>query len=196
MPSTITSQSKAPNNPIPNQNPMRYPNTTIQIPSTNRWYSGGCLWIYCRGNSQLGSIDHPSTRLAARDVVCRQCRDGETRLVYRFVAWALCGNQRDNARCHNCLWAMPKLPMADRQYPPRSLSNSPPTVARDASPKPQANNALVTQAPTHQSGYSIKIDEIRELQPFVTQSSGGLRIVVIHQADAMTLAASNALLRP
>ena len=75
--------------------------------------------------ANLAVFDHPSRRLAARDVVCRQCRDGETRLrvsVCRMgFVWESTGQC---TRCHNCLWAMPKLPMADCQYPPRSLSNS------------------------------------------------------------------------
>nr|WP_255016302.1 hypothetical protein [Psychrobacter sp. PraFG1]UTT87636.1 hypothetical protein MN210_16870 [Psychrobacter sp. PraFG1] len=42
---------------------------------------------------------------------------------------------------------------------------------------------------------SIKIDDIRELQPFISQGSSGRRVCVIDYADKMTVAAANALLK-
>ncbi len=56
-------------------------------------------------------------------------------------------------------------------------------------------NTLTDTSPTHHSVASIKIDDIRAMADFVHGRSDGLRIVVIHQADSMTLGAANALLK-
>lgn len=122
---------------------------------------------------------------------------GKRAFVYRFVAWALCHHKTTNeqrvatacGQCQSCQWLMVNTHPDLYQIPKPDIDSPTPPAKR------KAKTALVAQAPTHQSGYTIKIDEIRELQPFVMQSSGGLRIVVIHQADAMTVAASNALLK-
>lgn len=197
MPSTITTQSKNTKQPntesTPNEVTQYYYPDPVSQQVIQQWLFMDLLpwqqptWQYL--TTHLDALPHAM-------LFAGNAGTGKRAFVYRFVAWALCENQRDNAQgvttacgqCQSCQWLIANTHPDLYQIPT-------PTVARDASPKSKANNALVAQAPTHQSGYSIKIDEIRELQPFVTQSSGGLRIVVIHQADAMTLAASNALLK-
>ena len=63
----------------------------------------------------------------------------------------------------------------------------------DAKPKPASKSKKKTSAPTTQ----IKIDQIRALEDFVFVGSHrqGKRIVVVNPADAMNVAATNALLK-
>lgn len=121
---------------------------------------------------------------------------GKRAFVYRFIAWALCHNRPSAlptvacGQCDSCQWLMagthPSLkilpePLADTPTKPRAT-------------RPKANE-LQDQAPAHTSAVTLKIDDIRQMQPFVQQASQGSRIVVLHQADSMTLGASNALLK-
>ena len=145
-------------------------------------------WAYL--TTHLGALPHAM-------LFAGNAGTGKRAFVYRFIAWALCDQKTVNqqgvatacGQCQSCQWLIANTHPDVYQIPKPSADSD------TAAAKSKAKTALVAQAPTHQSSYSIKIDEIRELQPFVTQSSGGLRIVVIHQADAMTVAASNALLK-
>lgn len=98
---------------------------------------------------------------------------GKRAFVYRFVAWAFCQNiefkQKNQTACQNCescQWL---------------IANSHPNFYQIL--------------PENTDNQSIKIDDIRTMQPFAQQSSQGVRIIVIHQAQNMTLGASNALLK-
>lgn len=126
---------------------------------------------------------------------------GKRAFVYRFVAWALCQHKTTNAQgiasacghCDSCQWLIASTHPRLYQLP-LPLASADGTQKSTKSTKSTANK-LSNEAPTHQQSALIKIDDIRDLQPFVQQSSDGIRFVVIHQADAMTLGASNALLK-
>lgn len=126
---------------------------------------------------------------------------GKRAFVYRFVAWALCQHKTSNAQgvaracghCENCQWLIASTHPRLYQLP-SPLVPIDGEQKRTKSTKSSTTN-LVNEAPIHPQNALIKIDDIRELQPFVQQSSDGIRFVVIHQADAMTLGASNALLK-
>ncbi|ELA08838.1 DNA-directed DNA polymerase [Moraxella macacae 0408225] len=116
---------------------------------------------------------------------------GKRAFVYRFVAWAFC-QQKSNidtacGKCESCQWLLANTHPNLYQIPPLAVS--------EIDKKPKKTNQLQDQSPTHQHSALIKIDDIRQMQPFVQQSSDGIRMVVIHQADSMTLGASNALLK-
>lgn len=98
---------------------------------------------------------------------------GKRAFVYRFVAWAFCQdiefkqkNQTACQNCESCQWL---------------VANSHPNFYQIL--------------PENTDNQSIKIDDIRAMQPFAQQSSHGVRIIIIHQAQNMTLGASNALLK-
>ena len=116
---------------------------------------------------------------------------GKRAFVYRFVAWAFCQNNQKHdtqtacGHCESCQWLIANTHPNLYQLPK-------PLLEAEKSPK---KNQILDESPTHQATTTIKIDDIRTMQPFVQQSSHGVRIVVIHQADQMTLGASNALLK-
>ena len=132
---------------------------------------------------------------------------GKRAFVYRFVAWVLCQQKTVNhqqvatacGHCQSCQWLiaqthpslyqLPSIAIAEDTSPTSltSKKNKPISAAKTTKP--------IDEAPTHQHAAMIKIDDIRQIQPFVQQSSEGIRLVIIHQAEAMTLGASNALLK-
>ncbi len=118
---------------------------------------------------------------------------GKRAFVYRFVAWAFCQQKSASSetacgKCDSCQWLIANTHPSLYQIP--SLAS-----VDEIEKKPKKTNQLQDQSPVQQHPTLIKIDDIRQLQPFVQQSSDGVRIVVIHQADSMTLGASNALLK-
>ncbi len=68
------------------------------------------------------------------------------------------------------------------KQPPRVLAKK--KKADNKSTKASSNAAL-----------TIKIDDIRALQPFIYQGGQGMRICVLEHAEQMTIAAANALLK-
>ena len=100
-----------------------------------------------------------------------------------FVAWAFCQNNQKHdtqtacGHCESCQWLIANTHPNLYQLPK-------PLLEAEKSPK---KNQILDESPTHQATTTIKIDDIRTMQPFVQQSSHGVRIVVIHQADQMTL---------
>lgn len=131
---------------------------------------------------------------------------GKRSFVYRFIAWVLCQNKpkpssdKDNhypsacGHCESCQWLMAGTHPSLLQLPtlPIDDPNQKPKVTKTSSQKAAK---LTDESPLHQTGTAIKIDDIRDMQPFVQQSSGGTRVVLIQDADTMTLGASNALLK-
>lgn len=124
---------------------------------------------------------------------------GKRAFVWRLVAWLLCRERNTHlagacARCESCQWlksgthpSLQVLPIirmpinTDSTDNAEKLSNQ----AKDKkSTKPVGNSAL-----------KIKIDDIRALQPFIYQGGQGMRICVLDQAEQMTVAAANALLK-
>lgn len=129
---------------------------------------------------------------------------GKRAFVYRFVAWALCQQKTVNGQnlatacghCDSCQWLIANTHPSLYQLP-SVLDDDSETPTKKSSKKAieKKTAKLQSEAPIHEQTALIKIDDIRELQPFVQQSSGRVRFVVIHQAHAMTLGASNALLK-
>ena len=128
---------------------------------------------------------------------------GKRAFVYRFVAWALCQHKTQNTHdvatacgtCESCQWLLANTHPNLYQLPAPVIQHETAKTTKSSNKTSSAPAKLQDEAPTHQVAATIKIDDIRSLQPFVQQSSEGLRLVVIHQAEAMTLGASNALLK-
>ncbi|MFO1383010.1 MAG: hypothetical protein U1E91_06290 [Moraxella sp.] len=109
MPSTITSQSKSTKQPntesTPNEITQYYYPDPVNQQVIQQWLFMDLLW-------QQPTWQYLTTHLHALPhamLFAGNAGTGKRAFVYRFVAWALCGNQRTQCtRCHNCLWAMPK----------------------------------------------------------------------------------------
>lgn len=98
---------------------------------------------------------------------------GKRLFADRLAAWLLCEQQTaDQAcgHCQSCQWLI-----ADTH--PNLLR-----ISREIDPKGKQSQ-------------QIKIDQIRELMPFVQQTGHGWRVVIIEPADCLNHAASNALLK-
>lgn len=119
---------------------------------------------------------------------------GKRNFIWRFVAWLLCDQRGCHpvgacGNCESCHWlksgthpnlrVLPEtnLPKDDYEAERASPKNDSP---KKASPKPQP---------------VIKVDDIRAIQPFIYQGGQGLKICVIDNAEQMTVAAANALLK-
>lgn len=133
---------------------------------------------------------------------------GKRGFVYRFVAWALCHHKPTDAhapacgQCESCQWLIAQT-HPNLYRVPASAQPQDTTPHTDSDKKRRSNKAqaekTATQDPKTQTektmDLTIKIDDIRALQPFVQQSSAGTRFVVMHHAEHMTLAAANSLLK-
>ncbi len=98
---------------------------------------------------------------------------GKRLFADRLAAWLLCEQQvADQAcgHCQSCQWLK-----ADTH--PNLLR-----ISREIDAKGKQSQ-------------QIKIDQIRDLMPFVQQTSDGWRVVIIEPADCLNHAASNALLK-
>ncbi len=143
-------------------------------------------WQYFTNHYQ-----NPTKALPHAILIGGNAGTGKRAFVYRFVAWAFCQNNQKHdtqtacGHCESCQWLIANTHPNLYQLPK-------PLLEAEKSPK---KNQILDESPTHQATTTIKIDDIRTMQPFVQQSSHGVRIVVIHQADQMTLGASNALLK-
>jgi len=124
---------------------------------------------------------------------------GKRAFVWRLVAWLLC-RERDShplgacGSCESCQWlragthpSLQVLPMigmpvsAEHADAKQAATNS----AKDKKAAKAASNAAL----------KIKVDDIRDLQPFIYQGGQGMRICVLDYAEQMTVAAANALLK-
>ena len=97
---------------------------------------------------------------------------GKEAFTQQFVAWLLCLDKQPNqpcGQCSSCLW-----------------------LKSDTHP----NYVYVTtDEDNKKQNAKIKIEKIRELQPFVQQTVDGWRVIVIEPAEALNIASSNALLK-
>ncbi|WP_179998220.1 DNA polymerase III subunit delta' [Acinetobacter sp. YH12239] len=97
---------------------------------------------------------------------------GKEAFTQQFVAWLLCSDKQPNqacGQCTSCLW-----------------------LKSDTHP----NYVYVTtDEDNKKQNAKIKIEKIRELQPFVQQTVDGWRVIVIEPAEALNIASSNALLK-
>ena len=98
---------------------------------------------------------------------------GKRQFADQLAAWLLCLNQKKHhacGECSSCQWLK-----ADTH--PSLLRISPETDAKG------------------KTSQVIKIDQIRELMPFVQQTGKGWRAIIIEPAEALNIAAANALLK-
>ena len=97
---------------------------------------------------------------------------GKEAFTQQFLAWLLCLDKQPNqpcGQCSSCLW-----------------------LKSDTHP----NYVYVTtDEDNKKQNAKIKIEKIRELQPFVQQTVDGWRVIVIEPAEALNIASSNALLK-
>ncbi|WP_180027679.1 DNA polymerase III subunit delta' [Acinetobacter sp. YH16032] len=97
---------------------------------------------------------------------------GKEAFTQQFVTWLLCLDKQPNqpcGQCSSCLW-----------------------LKSDTHP----NYVYVTtDEDNKKQNAKIKIEKIRELQPFVQQTVDGWRVIVIEPAEALNIASSNALLK-
>lgn len=132
---------------------------------------------------------------------------GKRAFVWRFVAWLLCQRRGSHplgacSDCESCQWlksgthpslqvlpltSMPLEAEPENQQEPSHSNSSAKSKKQSLANKSakSVSNALVT----------IKVDDIRALQPFIYQGGQGMRICVLDYAEQMTIAAANALLK-
>ena len=133
---------------------------------------------------------------------------GKRAFVWRLVAWLLCRNREQSplgacGNCESCQWLksgthpslqvlpiinMPMNAAIHERHAALKSSNK----TKMASTSSTSNQAAKTAA---KSSLTIKIDDIRALQPFIYQGGQGMRICVLDYAEQMTIAAANALLK-
>ena len=122
---------------------------------------------------------------------------GKRAFVWRLIAWLLCREQTTHpagacGKCESCQWlrsgthpSLQVLPIVRMPISADSIDNAEKSSSKAKDKKSsQSNSAL-----------KIKVDDIRALQPFIYQGGQGLRICVLDQAEQMTVAAANALLK-
>lgn len=98
---------------------------------------------------------------------------GKRQFADRLAAWLLCEHQTTDqacGHCQSCQWLL-----ADTH--PNLLR-----ISREIDAKGKQSQ-------------QIKIDQIRDLMPFVQQTSAGWRVVIVEPANCLNHAASNALLK-
>lgn len=97
---------------------------------------------------------------------------GKSQFSQQFIAWLLClDKQPDRAcgQCSSCLWLS---------------SDTHPNFVH-----------ITTDEENKKQNAKIKIEKIRDLQPFVQQTVEGWRVVLIEPAEALNIASANALLK-
>lgn len=97
---------------------------------------------------------------------------GKEAFTQQFVAWILCQARQSDAacgQCQSCQWLK---------------ANTHPNYMY-----------VSTDEENKKQNPQIKIEKIRDLLPFVQQTGEGWRVIVIEPAEALNLAASNALLK-
>ena len=98
---------------------------------------------------------------------------GEDAFAQYFLAWILCQNRQLKnqpcGECGSCQWLK---------------SDTHPNYVH-----------ITTDEDNKKQNAKIKIDKIRDLQPFVQQTVDGWRVVVIEPAEALNTASANALLK-
>lgn len=105
---------------------------------------------------------------------------GKEAFTKNFIAWILCEQkQADQACgcCQSCVWLESEI------HPHLMLIQPEEAEQKD-------KNDSKSKASS-----KIKIEKIREILPFVNQTLEGWRIILIDPAEAMNIAASNALLK-
>ena len=123
---------------------------------------------------------------------------GKRAFVWRLVAWLLCRAREQHplgacGECESCQWLKsgthPSLQVLPASCLPMDAAHS------DNSDALKSKKKTKTESPAAKANLSIKIDDIRALQPFIYQGGQGVRICVLDHAEGMTIAAANALLK-
>lgn len=128
---------------------------------------------------------------------------GKRAFVWRFVAWLLCHQQASHRQgacghCESCQWLKsgthPSLQVLPLTSMPLDAEHE---NAREGSKSnhKKSNSSNKSAKSTSKALVTIKVDDIRALQPFIYQGGQGLRICVLDYAEQMTIAAANALLK-
>lgn len=97
---------------------------------------------------------------------------GKFAFAQQFLTWVLCINKQEKracGECSSCLWLK---------------SDTHPNYVY-----------ITTDEDNKKQNAKIKIEKIRDLQPFVQQTVDGWRVVMIRPAEALNIASSNALLK-
>lgn len=97
---------------------------------------------------------------------------GKEAFAQHFLSWVLCLNKQSQGacgECSSCLWLK---------------SDTHPNYVH-----------VTTDDDNKKQNAKIKIEKIRDLQPFVQQTVEGWRVIVIEPAEALNIASSNALLK-
>lgn len=128
---------------------------------------------------------------------------GKRAFVWRLVAWLLC---RERSRhplgacgaCVSCQWLRsgthPSLQVLPMISMPISADNANNRAASSSAVKNSKVDKKSAKAVSN-AALTIKVDDIRALQPFIYQGGQGMRICVLDHAEQMTIAAANALLK-
>ena len=129
---------------------------------------------------------------------------GKRAFLWRLVAWLLCRARNTHpdgacAKCESCQWlrsgthpSLQVLPITRMPISADSTGNTENSSTEKLSSK--AKDKKSTKSVSN-SALKIKVDDIRALQPFIYQGGQGMRICVLDQAEQMTVAAANALLK-
>ena len=134
---------------------------------------------------------------------------GKHAFVWRFTAWLLCQQRQSHPNgacgdCQSCLWLASAthpdlivLPSSSLIINEEDEQTSPKTTYNNKKPSKTSTKKKSAKAKkdSNTANTKIKVDDIRELQPFVNQGSHGQRICIIDYSDTMTVAAANALLK-
>ncbi|WP_296403195.1 DNA polymerase III subunit delta' [Psychrobacter sp.] len=132
---------------------------------------------------------------------------GKRGFVWRFVAWLLCDNREQviaNSThgacgyCQSCQWLQAGTHPDLQVLPNSSLPTIDQEELKTSAKKSKGSKSSqknTNKLPLEPAKTSIKVDDIRALQPFMSQGSSGRRVCVIDNADMMTVAAANALLK-
>ncbi|UYZ90150.1 DNA polymerase III subunit [Moraxella bovis] len=108
-------------------------------------------------------------------LACGMAGIGKREFVWRFVAWLLCDDKGEHGACgscQSCAWLRAGTHPDVMVLPSESLPTS------DESERS-----------------SIKIDDVRALQEYSHVKGHGVRLIVLDDADTLTIGASNALLK-
>ncbi len=131
---------------------------------------------------------------------------GKRAFVWRLVAWLLCRQQAQHplgacGHCESCQWlrsgthpSLQVLPIASMPISADSRDNSNNNAALNSAGKKKKADNRSAKAISN-AALTIKVDDIRALQPFIYQGGQGMRICVLDHAEQMTIAAANALLK-
>lgn len=132
---------------------------------------------------------------------------GKRAFVWRLVAWLLCHNRDQSplgacGDCESCQWLKSGTHPSLQVLPTISMPMNAATHDSHAALKSSNQNKMANTLTSNQATktavkglLTIKIDDIRALQPFIYQGGQGMRICVLDYAEQMTVAAANALLK-